>query len=342
MSALSLITGLAEGTFGVGTYQTDGGKPFPGLVLADGAVIDLSNDYVDTHAVFADWDRALDLMARLEAQRGRPELRFSDLRPLPVVAHPNILGAGSNYRQHVAEMMTHNDFNQHRRLPDESTETFFQRNLEEVDRRAREGVPFIWPGLHSALAGANDNIELPLIGEQGDWELELGVLTTGRGRYLRPDEAGDLIAAYVMVNDLGMVDTARRTDVRFEFDWLSKSQAGFFTCGPFAVPKEFVDTSRARIQLKINGEVMQDWPVDDMIFSPEQMLSYASERVRLMPGDLLICGSPPGNAAMHGRRWLRPGDVVESEITGLGRQRNKVVAEEVYGRTPTFGMAPCF
>ena len=56
-----------------------------------------------------------------------------------------------------------------------------------------------------------------------------------------------------------------------------------------------------------------------------------------MPGDLISTGSPPGNGAMHGNRWLRPGDVVESEITYLGRQRNRVVAEEAHGRAPTFG-----
>jgi 2-keto-4-pentenoate hydratase/2-oxohepta-3-ene-1,7-dioic acid hydratase in catechol pathway len=74
-----------------------------------------------------------------------------------------------------------------------------------------------------------------------------------------------------------------------------------------------------------------------MIFSPEQILSYASERIRLMPGDLLITGSPPGNAGSHGGCWLQEGDVVESEITYLGRQRNRVVAEDAQGRTPTYG-----
>ena len=80
-----------------------------------------------------------------------------------------------------------------------------------------------------------------------------------------------------------------------------------------------------------------DWPITDMIFSPEQFLSYASERIRLMPGDLLITGSPPGNAGSHGGRWLRPGDVVESSLDYLGRQRNRVVAEDSEGRRPTFG-----
>jgi 2-keto-4-pentenoate hydratase/2-oxohepta-3-ene-1,7-dioic acid hydratase in catechol pathway len=339
MTGFDPATGLAEGSFGVGTYSTvDRPGGFPGLVLPDGTVFDLSDDYRDTHAIFSDWDRAVDSMNDLANNRGRPELRFEELAPLPVVAHPNMLCAGSNYRQHVAEMMTHNKFNQDQREPGESDESFFARNLADVDRRAKEGMPFFWTGLHSSLCGANDDIILPLIGEHPDWELELGVIMKNTGRYFTPEEAGEnLIAAYVMCNDIGTVDEFRRADVRFQFDWLSKHQPNFKILGPFAVPKEFVDPSQVQIRLKLNGDTMQDWPTTDMIFSPEQFLSYASERVRLVPGDLLITGSPPGNAASHGNRWMRPGDVIESEITYLGRQTNNVVAEETGGRKPTFG-----
>ena len=245
--------------------------------------------------------------------------------------------AGSNYRQHVAEMMTYNKFNQDKRLPGESDEAFFARNLADVDRRAREGMPFFWTGLHSSLCGANDEIPLPLVGEHPDWELEFGAIIHGTGRYIRPDEAGDLIAAYVMVNDLGTVDEFRRIDVKWGHDWVSKHQPNFKPFGPFAVPKEFVDRSQVRIKLQVSGQTMQDWPISDMIFSPEQILSYASERIRLTPGDLLITGSPPGNGAMHDNRWLKPGDVIESEITFLGRQKNLVVAEDAGNRSPTFG-----
>lgn len=338
MTTFNPATGLAEGSFGVGTYKTAEGDIFPGLVLPDGAVLNLSDRYPDTHALFADWDRAVDGLNNLANHRDKPELRFEELRPLPVVSHPNLLGAGSNYRQHVAEMMTHNKFNQDQRKPGETDEAFFARNLADVDKRARNGMPFFWTGFHSALCGAHDDIPLPLIGQHPDWELEFGVITKNTGRYLTPDEADhQLIAAYVMCNDIGTVDEFRRADVRFQFDWLSKNQPNFKPLGPFAVPKEFVDTSQVQITLKLNGETMQDWPTTDMIFSPAQFLSYASERIRLVPGDLLITGSPPGNAAFHGGRWMRPGDIVESAITYLGRQRNHVVAEDTGGRTPNFG-----
>jgi 2-keto-4-pentenoate hydratase/2-oxohepta-3-ene-1,7-dioic acid hydratase in catechol pathway len=269
-----------------------------------------------------------------------PAFEFQNLHALAPLSHPNMLFTGANYRQHVAEMMTLNKFNQHRRNPGESDEDFFQRNLAEVDRRKDEGIPFIWTGLHSALVGANDNIELPLIGEQPDWELELGIIIGKTDRYLHPDEADSLIAGYVMVNDLGTVDEFRRSDIKWEFDWFSKHGPSFKTLGPFIVPKQFVNFSEMKINLKLNGETMQDWPVTDMIFNPNEILSYASERIKLTPGDLLATGSPPGNGAMHGGRWLRPGDVVESEITYLGRQKNNVVKEETGDRKPFWGPFP--
>jgi 2,4-diketo-3-deoxy-L-fuconate hydrolase len=340
MTKFNPATGLAEGSFGIGTYAQQGGKPFPGLVLPDGGVIALSSRWYDTHAVFDDWERSFDALVDIAAKDRGSDLRFTDLTALPCVSHPNMLFTGSNYRQHVAEMMTHNKFNQHNRKPGESDEDFFQRNLAEVDRRAREGMPFIWTGLHSALCGANDPVPLPLIGEHPDWEMELGVVVGKTGRYVKPEDAGDLIAGYVAVNDIGTVDEFRRSDVRFQYDWMSKHQPNFKPLGPFIVPKQFVDFSQIRIKLSVSGQVMQDWPVSDMIFTPEQILSYASERVRLMPGDLLSTGSPPGNGAFHGNRWLRPGDVMEGELTFLGRQRNTIVAEETDGRSWTWGPFP--
>jgi len=239
-----------------------------------------------------------------------------------------------------SQKKTHNKFNQHERKPGESDESFFQRNLAKVDARAKNGMPFFWTGLHSSLAGANDDIPLPLIGEHPDWELELGVIVGGTGRYLKPEEAADTIAGYVMVNDIGTVDEFRRNDVRFQYDWISKHQPNFKILGPFIVPKQFVEFSDIQIELKLNEKTMQDWPVTDMIFKPEQILSYASERIRLQPGDLLATGSPPGNGAFHGNRWMRPGDVVHSRISYLGKQTNNVVAEETDGRSYNWGPLP--
>lgn len=336
MTDFAPATGLAIGSFGFGTYRAPGGAAFPGLVRPDGAVLDLSHTYRDTHAILDDWDRALDTLADVAAKGGDTPQRFADLEALPPLAHPNLLCAGANYRQHVAEMMTHNKFNQHNRHDGESDDAFFQRNLAAVDKRAREGMPFFWTGLHSSLAGANADLVKPLIGRQLDWELEFGAIVGRSARYVHPDDANGLVAGYVMVNDIGTVDEFRRIDVNWGFDWVSKHQPSFKPAGPFIVPKAFVKLDEVRIHLSVNGETKQDWPISDMIFSVEQLLAYASERVRLLPGDQLITGSPPGNGALFGQ-FLQPGDVIESAITFLGRQRNVVVAEDAGGRAPTYG-----
>lgn len=329
-------TGLVSGSFGIGTYAADG-KQFPGLVQPDGALHDLSPLYPDTHAIFDDWDRAFDRLADLSAKGGDTPHRLASVQPRTPLRHPQILGAGANYVQHVAEMLTFQKFNQHNRLERESDEAFFYRMRAEVERRKVEGMPFIWVGLHGSLGGANDDIELPLIGKDMEWELELGVVVAKGGRYVKPEEADDLIAGYVMVNDLGTVDEFLRADVRWQYDWISKNQPGSWPIGPFIVPKQFVDLSKVQIRMKKNGQLMQDWPVSDMMFPPAQLLSYASERLQLLPGDLLFTGSPPGNAGSHGGAYLKEGDIVESEITYLGRQRNVVRPEHADGKKPTFG-----
>lgn len=338
MSKFNPATGLAEGSFGIGTYAlSPNDMSFPGLVQPDGTLFDLSDLYTDTHAIFDDWDRALDTFVDLAAKGGETGIRFADVHCLTPLSHPNILGAGSNYKQHVAEMMTNNKFNQENRKPGESDEDFFKRNMAEIERRGEEGMPFFWTGMHSALCGANDDIILPLVGDQMEFELELGVVVARTKRYVPPEDADDLIAGYVIVNDLGAVDEFRRADIKFGFDWVSKNQPNHFPTGPFIVPKQFVKWDEIQIVLKVNDKTMQDWPTNDMIFSPQKILSYASERVKLMPGDLLSTGSPPGNAGQHGGAWLKDGDLVESALTGLGWQRNRVANEDTKGGKLSFG-----
>jgi 2,4-diketo-3-deoxy-L-fuconate hydrolase len=333
---IDAATKLRKGSFGIGTFANSAGASFPALVQPDGTVIDLSARYHDTHAIFDQWERNFDVLVDLCANPGVAQYRYADLRPLPPLAHPNLLCAGANYKQHAAEMLTKNKFNQENRLPGESDQDFFKRNYALMEKRAREGMPFIWTGLHSSLTGAKDDIVLPVIGSQPDWELELGVVLGKSERYVRPEHAGRLVAGYLVVNDLGTVDQARRSDTPWKFDWISKNQPTFKPAGPFIVPAPFVELSNeVRITLKVNGVTKQDWPVTDMIFSIGQLLAYASERLRLMPGDILLTGSPPGNGASHGH-FLKPGDVIDGEITYLGHQTNHCVAE-VAANPPTYG-----
>jgi 2,4-didehydro-3-deoxy-L-rhamnonate hydrolase len=336
MKIFDPVTGLAKDTFGFGTYEAKG-RQFPGLVRFGGDIIDLSETFRDTHEIMDDWDRNFARLVEINARPNLSHLHFDQIRALPPLAHPNILGGGSNYRQHVIEVMTHGPYSKLRRQEGESDEDAWNRNAAFVDHRAKHGMPAFWCGSHSSLCGAQDDIVLPAIGKNHDWELEL-VLVLGKGmRFASLDEARSMIAGYMMINDLGTLDQLQRSDIPWQFDMTIKSQPTFKVCGPFIVPAAFVERDSIQIKLEVNGVVKHDWPVRDMIFSPEKMVAYASERFRLTPGDIILTGSPPGNASISGD-FLKNGDVVTSSLTGLGRQRNRCAAEQIEdGRIPVFG-----
>jgi 2-keto-4-pentenoate hydratase/2-oxohepta-3-ene-1,7-dioic acid hydratase in catechol pathway len=107
----------------------------------------------------------------------------------------------------------------------------------------------------------------------------------------------------------------------------SKSSPGFAPLGPYIVPAEFVSDPQAlHLRLKLNGEIKQDEGTDNMIDTVAKIIAYASSRMTLNPGDVVFTGSPAGNAKSH-NRYLRPGDVIEAEVVGIGSQRVTFVSE---------------
>jgi 2-keto-4-pentenoate hydratase/2-oxohepta-3-ene-1,7-dioic acid hydratase in catechol pathway len=137
------------------------------------------------------------------------------------------------------------------------------------------------------------------------------------------------VAGYTIANDVTDRATVFRLDMpQIGTDWLrSKNAPGFTPLGPWIVPaKSIAHPDDLRVTLKLNGESMQDESTKDMIFKVARMVAYASQTARLLPGDLVLTGSPAGNG-MHRGRLLRDGDVMEGSVTGLGVQRNRCVAE---------------
>lgn len=340
MPKVNEATGLAEGSFGLAKLHDDG-HAFHAIVRPNAEVIDISADFVNSQQIYGDWPRSFDRLVDLEARAvttGRP---VGDYRVLPPTDYPQVFGAGSNYRQHAAEMYTYNSGHyQKDRQAGESDESFYRRNLEFVEQKRARGMPFIWLATHGSIVGAHDEIVLPQVGASHDWEAELClVLAGGAPRYLTPEEAGDYIAGYTIVNDMHTCDLFSRDDIKWNADWIAKQQPSFKPVGPFVVPRQFLpNLDGVRIELRVNGSVKQDWPVNDMIFSPEEYVAYASERVAILPGDLLMTGSPPGNGGVHGQ-FLQPGDILDIEISPLGRQRNMVVADPST-RRPHYGLPP--
>ena len=318
------------------------GKRVNALVKPTGELIDISEKFPDTQSIYGDWDRSFDVLNDINARESHSGLSCGDVKFLPPTEAPQIFGAGSNYRKHAAEMYTYNEGEyQKARAEGESDEEFFKRNLEFVENKRAKGMPFIWLATHGCLIGAYDDVRLPQVGTQHDWEAELCLVLAGNSpRYMNPDEAANAIAGYTIINDMHTCELFSRDDIKWNADWIAKHSPSFKPVGPYVVPRQFVPNLDGMvIKLWVNEEIKQDWPANDMIFSPEQYVAYASERLPILPGDLLMTGSPPGNGGVHGQ-FLKPGDVIDIEISGLGRQHNNVIAEETGGRKPFFGLPP--
>jgi 2-keto-4-pentenoate hydratase/2-oxohepta-3-ene-1,7-dioic acid hydratase in catechol pathway len=309
-------------SFGLGTFAAPDGAGYPGLVL-DGRVRDLRPEFSSTLAMLLEWDAVLPRLHELAAQGASGEA-LQTLRPLPPVEPSGqILCAGANYTKHLHQMI----FAQLKRQGDQRPDDALRAEaIERTARRSTVEDPFFFVGLPSALCGANDDVILWGPGSEHDWELELALVIGRGGRNIPQSAALDHVAGYTIANDVSTRDVMFRPGFPMTDFAMTKLRPTFFPVGPYIVPTEFVPDYRdLRITLKVNGEVMQDEGVDDIIYGIEQLVAYVSRVVELRAGDLLLTGSPAGNAAHHDNRWLRPGDVMEGEITGLGRQRNTCV-----------------
>jgi 2-keto-4-pentenoate hydratase/2-oxohepta-3-ene-1,7-dioic acid hydratase in catechol pathway len=310
--------------YGLGTFSRDGGPPFAGLVVGERVAALPAGTTV--RALLADWSRSSEELQQLADGFGGDGHDLASLRALPPVLPPGqLFQAGANYMQHLVELMTASKERMHHIL-DESE---LAAALETLDERARTGTPYVFLGLPHSVSGACDDLVLPAAVDKPDWELELAAVIGTVARNVSHEGALDVVAGYTICNDVTARDHIYRPDLPgIGTDWLAgKNWPGFFPIGPYIVPSVHVgDPMDLRITLRLNGEVMQDSSTADMMFDIARLIEYTSSIAELRPGDVLLTGSPAGNGVHHGR-FLRPGDVIESEITGLGRQRNRCVTE---------------
>ena len=318
--------GIPDGAFALGTFAAGEAISFPGLVHADGRVVDVSQSWTTLHDVFDDWASAWPALEEIAAATaGRAEHAYGELRPLAPLAHPDILQAGANFRRHVIDMVVGE---QYEREPGQSLEDLRAKAAEMMDRRAADGEPYIFSGLASALCGATTTSSFRRYGEKPDWELELAVVFGATARNVLPDSSDATTSpATRSPTTCRCATDCSATDVgAMNVDFVSSKQAPtFLPVGPVILPAAFMGAlDDVRITLRVNGEVRQDETLDDMIFSIPKLIAYASSRALLRPGDLLLTGSPAGNGA-HWRQFLTDGDVMDATITGLGAQRNRCV-----------------
>ena len=308
------------GPFALGTFSVGAGA-FPGLVTG-ARVRDLTDQVASVRALIDDWDTWLPRLHDLAGSAEGVRHDLADLRTLTPIEPGQILQSGANYRKHVVDLVAAEKESVHGATPEEA-----RADAEQMmDERIRNGVPYVFLGSPRAMCGPYDDIVPPELGEQHDWELELALVIGKSGRNIPVEDAMSYVAAYTICNDLTTRDRLYRPDLKaIGTDWFTAKNADtFLPTGPFLVPAAFVgDPNDLRITLRHNGVVRQDESTKDMIFDIPRLIAYISTTTTLRPGDLLLTGSPAGNGA-HWGVFLKPGDVVESAITGLGHQRNTV------------------
>ncbi|MBO3682276.1 fumarylacetoacetate hydrolase family protein [Streptomyces sp. NEAU-YJ-81] len=309
------------GPFALGTFANADSGSFPGLVTGR-RVRDLSGLVPSVRALLEDWDAWLSRLPDLAESASGTWHDLVGLRILAPIEPGQILQSGANYRKHVVDLVAAEKESVHGATPEEA-----RADAEKMmDERIRGGVPYVFLGSPRAICGPYDDVVLPPLGEQHDWELELALVIGKEGRHIRAEYAMEYVAAYTIANDITTRDRLYRPDLKaIGTDWFTAKNADtFLPIGPFLVPAAFIgDPSDLRITLRHNGVVRQDESTKDMIFDIPRLIAYVSTTTTLRRGDLLLTGSPAGNGA-HWGVFLKPGDVMEAEITGLGHQRNTV------------------
>ena len=185
--------------------------------------------------------------------------------------------------------------------------------------------PVIFFKSTTALAGPNDDLVIPRNSTKTDWEVELAVVMGKRASYVDEAEALDYVAGYCLHNDV----SEREFQLERNGTWdKGKGCDTFAPMGPFLATKEEIkDVDNLRLWLSVNGRIMQDGNTANFIFKIPHIISYVSQFMTLLPGDVISTGTPAGvGLGMNPQVYLKAGDVVELGIDGLGRSQQKVKA----------------
>ena len=316
--------------FKLGTFALRGGKAFAALVLGDD-IVDLAATRAISPAasgltstgsldeLLQDWDanfsRLQDIVAALEKEGVPDAVKRDGLRALPPVRRPGkMFYAAQNFQEHVDEMIRAG------MSPTSGPKFTGEKSTSE---------PYLFLKASSTLAGADDDIAIPAGLKKIDWEAEIALAIGKGGKRIKAERALDHVAGFMTTNDVSARDLQVRSDrPGLRSDWLNgKSHDNFAPMGPFLVPRAFVpDHMNLFIRLTVNGEVKQNGNTSQFIFTPEEQIDYASHILTLDSGDIFSCGTC-GGVGQGTNTFLKAGDVMETEIEGLGRMRNRFTAE---------------
>ncbi len=191
--------------------------------------------------------------------------------------------------------------------------------------------PIIFMKAPTSVTGPDDSLIIPKDSVKTDWETELAVVIGKTARYIDEQDALNYVAGYCIANDV----SEREFQTEGTGQWVKgKSADSFCPLGPYLVtPDEVPDPQNLRLWLEVNHHRYQDGNTDDMIFGVAHLISYVSRFMTLLPGDLLLTGTPSGvGFAMNPPIFLKPGDQVKLGIDGLGVQTQHVVAYDENAR----------
>lgn len=227
---------------------------------------------------------------------------LADLRLMAPIAKPGkIIAVGRNYREHAAEGGNP--------VPE---------------------LPMLFGILPSAIIGPFDDIELPSVSDQIDWEGELGVVIGRTARDIRRADAQSVIAGYVGINDVSARDLQRK-----DVQWMrAKSFDTFKPMGPYLTTVDEMGLATdARISVKVSGVQKQDESTAMMVFPVDYLIEYITGFCTLEPGDIIMTGTPSGvGMGERPQSFLKAGDLVETEISGIGRMANRTVVKAAADR----------
>lgn len=211
------------------------------------------------------------------------------------------------------------------------TGKFICIGLNYADHAAESGLPVppepvIFMKATSAICGPNDPIIIPRGSEKTDWEVELAVIIGKRAKYVSEADAMDYVAGYCVTNDV----SERAFQIERAGQWTKgKSCDNYGQMGPWLVTRdEVTDPQDLPMWLTVNGKTMQNGSTNTMVYGVAHVVSYLSQFMSLQPGDVISTGTPPGvGMGQDPQQYLKPGDVVELGIEGLGTQRQDVIAD---------------
>lgn len=204
----------------------------------------------------------------------------------------------------------------------------YQKHAEEGARALKEEVkpPTIFTKAITTIAGAYDDIPInAAVSTKIDWEVELGMVIGRRGTNIHRQHAMDHVFGYTVLNDVTARDIQNEWGGQF---FKGKSLDGFCPVGPWVLTKDEVpNVQDLQLHLRVNGELKQDGNTRDMIYPVDAIIEWLSKGMTLLPGMLIATGTPDGvGFARTPPEFLQPGDVMETEVEGIGLLRNRVVA----------------